>query len=300
MKRREFFSVLGGAAAVWPLAARAQQSGQVRRVSMLIGGSESGLEYRAWVAAFVQGLAQLGWTDGRNLRLDVRWTDGSIERARAFAKELAELQPDVILAATTPVTVALKREIRTIPIVFTVVSDPVGAGFVASLARPDANITGFINEEAAMGGKWLEVLKEAAPRLTRAGIMFNPDSTGRRNVFPRFFPVRCPMNGDRLNYYSGPQRCRDRNCDNVPWAPASWPRYHVRLLRGRPFWNGEVGRAPQQCTDNLRRGQLRKGGGTSLIRIKQRGLISPIGQLCRSHSARRDARQSAGSGAGPL
>jgi putative ABC transport system substrate-binding protein len=176
MKRREFFSVLGGAAAVWPLAARAQQSGQVRRVSMLIGGSESGLEYRAWVAAFVQGLAQLGWTDGRNLRLDVRWTDGSIERARAFAKELAELQPDVILAATTPVTVALKREIRTIPIVFTVVSDPVGAGFVASLARPDANITGFINEEAAMGGKWLEVLKEAAPRLTRAGIMFNPDT----------------------------------------------------------------------------------------------------------------------------
>jgi putative ABC transport system substrate-binding protein len=175
MKRREFVAFLGGAAA-WPLAARAQQPDRMRRIGVLMGWSESDPEYRARVDAVVQGLAQLGWTEGRNLRVDVRWTNGDTERARTLAKELVGLQPDVILATTTPPTAALQRETRTIPIVFAVVSDPIGAGFVTSLARPGGNITGFTSVEAAMGGKWPELLKEIAPRLRRMAIMFNPDT----------------------------------------------------------------------------------------------------------------------------
>jgi putative tryptophan/tyrosine transport system substrate-binding protein len=176
MNRREFITLLGGAAAARPIAARAQQPGQVRRVSALMGWSQENPEFSAWFAAFVQRLAQLGWIDGRNVRIDVDWTNADINRARALAKELIDRQPDVILAGTTPVTTALVKETRTIPIVFAVVSDPVGAGFVDSLPRPGGNVTGFINEEGAMGGKWLELLREVAPRFTRAGIMFNPET----------------------------------------------------------------------------------------------------------------------------
>jgi putative tryptophan/tyrosine transport system substrate-binding protein len=176
MKRRELITLLGGAAAAaCPLSAPAQQGERLRRMGVLMGWDENP-EYRAWLAAVVQGLAQAGWVEGRNLRIDVRWTNASIERARTFAKELVDLAPDVILAGTTPVTAALIRVTRSIPIVFAVVSDPVGAGFVASLARPGGNVTGFINEEGAMGGKWLELLREVAPRFTRAAIMFNPDT----------------------------------------------------------------------------------------------------------------------------
>jgi putative ABC transport system substrate-binding protein len=124
----------------------------------------------------VQGLQQLGWADGRNVRIDYRWANGDIDRMRAFAKELVELRPDVILSNTTPATAALQRETRTIPIVFVIVSDPVGAGLVASLPRPGGNITGFINIEASLGGKWLELLKEIAPAVRRVAIMFNPDT----------------------------------------------------------------------------------------------------------------------------
>jgi ABC-type uncharacterized transport system substrate-binding protein len=175
MRRREFISLVGGAT-VWPVAARAQQSGTMRRVGVLLGWSEGVPRYRTWLAAFVQGLAQSGWVDGRNLRIDVRWTNANVDRARTFAKELVDLQPDVILAGTTPVTAALAKETRTVPIVFVIVSDPVGAGFVGSLARPGGNVTGFINEEGAMGGKWLSLLREVAPRFTRAAIMFNPET----------------------------------------------------------------------------------------------------------------------------
>jgi putative tryptophan/tyrosine transport system substrate-binding protein len=176
MRRREFIRLVGGAAAAWPLIARAQQPDRMRRVGVLMGWSENDPQYPSWIAAFIQALAQLGWSDGRNIRIDVRWIHGEVDRARALAKELVELQPDVILAGTTPATAALQRATRTIPIVFVVVSDPVGAGFVDSLPRPGGNITGFINIEAAMGGKWLELLKEIAPRLRRVAIMFNPDT----------------------------------------------------------------------------------------------------------------------------
>jgi putative ABC transport system substrate-binding protein len=176
MKRREFITLLGGTVA-WPLAARAQQQGKVARIGVLMGWSESDPEYRSWIDVLIQGLAQLGWVDGRNMRIEVRWTNGDAERAGLLAKDLVQLlQPDVILAGATPAAAALQRETRTIPIVFAVVSDPVGAGFVTSLARPGGNITGFINIEAAMGGKWVELLKEVAPRLRRVVIMFNPDT----------------------------------------------------------------------------------------------------------------------------
>ena len=130
----------------------------------------------AQLSGFIQGLAQLGWTDGRNVRMDVRWTAGSLDRTRMFAKELVDLQPDVILAQSTPATAALQHETRTIPIVFAVVSDPVGVGFVASLPHPGGNLTGFIHMEASMGGKWLELLTEIAPGVKRATVMFNPNT----------------------------------------------------------------------------------------------------------------------------
>jgi putative ABC transport system substrate-binding protein len=176
MRRRAFITLIGGAASAWPLAARAQQGGSIRRIGMLMGWSESDPQYRSRIDAFVRVLAQSGWAEGRNIRIDVRWTNGDADRAGVLAKELVALQPDVIFAGTTPVTVALQGETRTIPIVFAPVSDPVGDGLVASLPRPGGNITGFINIEAAMGGKWLELLKEVAPRLRRVAIMFNPDT----------------------------------------------------------------------------------------------------------------------------
>jgi putative tryptophan/tyrosine transport system substrate-binding protein len=176
MQRREFIKLIGGAAAAWPLAARAQQVASMRRIGVLMSYSENDAEAKAYLSGFTQGLQELAWTDGRNARIDVRWAAGSVDRMRIFAKELVDLQPHVILSNTTPVTAALQRETRTIPIIFVIVSDPVGDGFVASLARPGGNLTGFIFTEAEMGGKWLELLKEIAPGIKRAAIMFNPDT----------------------------------------------------------------------------------------------------------------------------
>jgi putative ABC transport system substrate-binding protein len=175
VRRREFIALTGSAAATLPLAARAQQ-GRIKRIGVLMGWAETDPEARAALAAFLNGLQQLGWVDGRNLQVELRWAAGDPGRMREFAKELVALQPETILANTTPVTAALYRETRAIPVVFVIVSDPVGAGFVASLAQPGGNITGFINVETAMGGKWLELLKEIAPSVRRAAIMFNPDT----------------------------------------------------------------------------------------------------------------------------
>jgi ABC-type uncharacterized transport system substrate-binding protein len=175
MERRAFISLLGGAAAAWPLAARAQQRDRVRRVGVVMAYAESDPTTQAWIAALGQGLGQAGWAVDRNLQIDYRWASGDLERIRRVANELVAVKPDVILAVTTPVTAALQRETSKIPIIFVIVSDPVGAGFVASLARPGGNITGFINIEESMGGKWLELLKEAAP-IRHAAIMFNPDT----------------------------------------------------------------------------------------------------------------------------
>ena len=147
----------------------------MRHVGVLLGWSESDPQFRSWFAVFVQELARLGWANGGNVRIEQRWTNADINRARPLAKELVQLQPDVILVSTTPVTAALQQETRTIPIVFAAVADPVGSGFVAGLPRPGGNLTGFINIEGTTGGKWLQLIKEIAPHIRRAAAMYNPD-----------------------------------------------------------------------------------------------------------------------------
>ena len=176
MKRREFIKVIAGSAATWPLAAHAQQSDQKRRIGVLMVDAENDPEGRSHAKAIRDGLQELGWMTERNVRIDYRWAAGDASRIRAFAKELVAMQPDVILARSTPATAALKAETGTIPIVFTTVSDPIGSGFVSNLARPGANITGFTNFESSISGKWLGLLKEIAPRVVRVGIMFNPET----------------------------------------------------------------------------------------------------------------------------
>jgi putative ABC transport system substrate-binding protein len=175
MKRREFITLVGGAAATWPLAARAQQAPKrMLRVGALIGFAEHDPATQRRVAAFLKGLAALGWTLDRNVAIDFRYGAGDADRNRAFAKELVSLNPDVIFVNSTSATAAVQRETTIIPVVFATVSDPVGSGFVASLARPGGNITGFVNVEASIAGKWLGLLKEVAPGIKRAGLMYNP------------------------------------------------------------------------------------------------------------------------------
>jgi putative ABC transport system substrate-binding protein len=173
MKRREFITLLGGSA--WPLVARAQQPERMRHIGVLMGTAADDPESQARTMAFAQSLAQLGWGDGRNVRIDTRWATTNPDDIRRHAAELAALAPDVILAGTGTLTVApLLQATRTVPIVFVLVIDPVGAGFVASLARPGGNATGFTIFEYGMSGKWLELLKEIAPRVTRAAVLRDP------------------------------------------------------------------------------------------------------------------------------
>ena len=171
MKRRAFITLIGGAAAAWPLTARAQQGERMRRIGVLINLSESDSAEQKVVLAFRQGLQELGWEDGRNARIDMRWGAGDRQRYRRYAAELVALAPDVILAATTDTVVAIQEASRTVPIVFVGVIDPVGSGLVASMARPGGNATGFTVFEYAISAKWLELLKEIASRVTRVAVL---------------------------------------------------------------------------------------------------------------------------------
>ena len=177
MKRREFITLLGSVTAGWPLVARAQQSARIKRVGVLIGFAENDPAVQSWLAAFRGTLAKLGWTEGSNLRIEVRWAGDDPDRMKTFAKELVDLRPDAILSVTTPVTNALIRETQTIPIVIVTVADPISSGFVANLGRPGGNLTGFALYEPSMGGKWLELLKQIAPGVTRVALLFNPATT---------------------------------------------------------------------------------------------------------------------------
>ena len=174
MQRREFITLLGGAAVAWPRAAHAQQADRTRRVGVLEARAADDREGQARLAAFLQGLQELGWTDGRNVTIDYRWAAADAERSRTYAAELVALAPDVILASASQSTAALLQTTRTVPIVFVNVVDPVGAGFVARLARPGGNATGFTPFEYSLSGKWLELLKEIAPNLTRIAILRDP------------------------------------------------------------------------------------------------------------------------------
>jgi putative tryptophan/tyrosine transport system substrate-binding protein len=203
MKRRDFIAGLGSTAA-WPVMAWAQPAGRVRRIGVLIGGEENDPVWKSSLTALTQALADFGWTDGRNLRMDLRWAGGDIDRSRALAHELVGLQPDILVSGSTPATVAVQREMRTIPIVFVVVADPVASGLVATLNQPGGSITGFASFEASLGGKWLGPLSEIAPGLNRAAIMFNPDThspvhmpsleTAARSL--KVVPIIAPVHSD--------------------------------------------------------------------------------------------------------
>ena len=182
MRRRAFIALAGGAAA-WPLAARAQQRERMRRLSVLMGYPEGDPQAQANVTALRQGLHDLGWVEGQNVQIDYRWAGGDADKARAFARELIGKAPDVIVPSTNQVTRIVQQETRTIPIVFAFVGDPVGSGFVASLARPGRNLTGFANFENSIGGKWLELFKEIAPGAGRVGFIFNPDAAPNVGFF---------------------------------------------------------------------------------------------------------------------
>jgi putative ABC transport system substrate-binding protein len=174
VRRRHFLKSIGGAAAMWPLVARAQQLTGIRRLGMLLNLSENDVEAQRLVKTFREGLAQMGWADGRNLRIEYRWAGGDVGRIRTFAKELVELSPDIMVGYATPSVAALQQETRSIPIVFLSVTDPVGQGLVASLAHPGGNITGFAVFEFSLGTKWMGALKQIAPSLKRVTTIFNP------------------------------------------------------------------------------------------------------------------------------
>jgi putative ABC transport system substrate-binding protein len=182
MKRREFIGFIGGAA-VWPLCLHAQQQNRIRLIGVLLGYSENDPTAQSQIAAFRSGLLKLGWNEGANLRIELRWGAGDPDKIRTMARELVDLRPDVILGVTTPATDALARESRTIPIVFMTVADPIASGFVASLARPGGNVTGFALFESALGGKWVELLKQIAPRTVRAALLFNPATAPPLEVY---------------------------------------------------------------------------------------------------------------------
>jgi putative ABC transport system substrate-binding protein len=204
MKRREFIAGLGSAAA-WPVVARAQQSDRIRRIGVLMPFDENDPEMKLRYSALMQGLADLGWTDGRNVRIELRWGEGDNNRIQALAQELVSLQPDIIVTNSTPPTIAVLRETGTIPIVFGNVSDPVATGIVARLDRPGGNITGFAVFEATLGGKWLELLSEIAPGLKRVAIMSNPDTAPLSAHMPslekvarslKVVPITSPVHSD--------------------------------------------------------------------------------------------------------
>jgi putative ABC transport system substrate-binding protein len=176
VRRRAVIALLGGAAAAWPMAARAQKANRIPRVAVLHSLAESDSEAQSWVTAFMRGFAALGWTHGRNVQIDVRWAGGEIKEIQRLARELLDLHPNVVFAVTTPSVNAIRRENQSIPIVFTLVTDPVAQGLVESLIRPGRNITGFTIFEPEIGTKWVQVLKDIAPETKRAAVIFNPDT----------------------------------------------------------------------------------------------------------------------------
>jgi putative ABC transport system substrate-binding protein len=178
LKRRDFITLLGGSAVAWPLVARAQEPRRrMRRIGVLMSYAQTDAEGQRSIATFLETLEQMGWAQGRNLQIDYRWGGADRDRIQRYATELVGLKPDLILGQATPSIAALQRETRTIPIVFVAVSDPLGSGFVESWARPGSNITGFSNFEPAMGGKWVELLKEIAPHVTRITLTRNPETS---------------------------------------------------------------------------------------------------------------------------
>jgi putative ABC transport system substrate-binding protein len=174
VRRREFITLVGGSVFAWPLAGRAQQSERIRHIGILMAFPENDPEAQSWVVGFREELGKLGWTEGHNVQIDTRWATADVESLHRFAKQLVALQPELILTGSTPATAAMRQQTNTIPIVFAMVGDPVGSGFVASLSRPGGNLTGFTPIENSLGGKWVELLKEVAPRVATVAMVFDP------------------------------------------------------------------------------------------------------------------------------
>jgi ABC transporter substrate binding protein len=297
MKRRELLTLLGGAAVTWPLRTRAQQSGRVRRIGVLLGNAEGDTQAVAGLAAFKTGLQELGWIDGRNIQIDYRFAAADVDRMQTLAKELVVLQPDLIMGQTTPVIAALQRETKTIPIVFIIVSDPVGSGFVASLPHPGGNITGFINIEASLSGKWIEMLKEIVPRCTHAAFLFNPETTPYFAFYERPFDAAA-LQRDRADCYSRPHRCRHRARFREPRRPAGhWPR----SATGRLYNNENQSRSDHfacralPCADDLSLSIHGRRGRHDFLRNRQYQSLSAGADIYRSHPKGRQTGRSAGS-----
>jgi ABC-type uncharacterized transport system substrate-binding protein len=193
--RREFITLLGGAAAAWPLAAWGQQLERMRRIGVLVNGTGTEARLQSYLAAFDQGLHQLGWNEGQNIRIDVRWNNGDADLARTSAAQLIGLMPDVILAISTTNLIVIRQATKTVPVVFVQVSDPVAQGFVASVAKPGGNLTGFSMYEFSIGGKWLDLLKAAAPALARVAVIFNPETSPQSKFFMRSVEAAVPSLG---------------------------------------------------------------------------------------------------------
>jgi putative ABC transport system substrate-binding protein len=204
--------------AAWPLSA--QQPDRVRRIGVLMGYAENDSDAQANVAAFREGLQRLGWAEGRNIRIDIRWPiPADLESMQRFAKELVVLQPDLILSHITPTTAALLQQTRTIPIIFATVSDPVGSGFVASLAHPGGNVTGFTSIEPTMAGKWLELLKEIAPHVARVAFLFNPATAPYAEYFLKPLKAAAPSFG--VEAIAAPVRDASSSNPSLPHRPVS-------------------------------------------------------------------------------
>jgi putative ABC transport system substrate-binding protein len=204
--RREFITLLGGAAAAWPLVARAQRGGQ-RLIGALFGDAQSDPPAQSWFAAFQDALAKLGWREGGNLRIELRWGAGDADRIGTLAKELVDMRPDAIFGVTTPVIGALARETRTIPIVFAILADPIGGGFASSIAHPGGNITGFAALDSALGGKWVGLLKEIAPRTVRMALLFNPVTSSPLQFYLPTIQVAASSLG--IDISAAPVRAKD-------------------------------------------------------------------------------------------
>jgi putative ABC transport system substrate-binding protein len=296
MRRREFITLLGGAAVVWPVAARAQQPERMRRIGVLSAFADDDPDMQAWLPAFRQGLERLGWSEGRNVRIDTRFARANVDQHQALAKELVALQPDVIVAQTTPVVTALQRESRALPIVFVYVSDPVGSGLVASLARPGGNLTGLLLYEASIVGKWLAMLREIAPRIARAALVADP-KTPIYDYFLRAAEAIAPSLAIEL-VPSPVETAADieRAIESFARAPNGGlflpPNATIVLHRDLI-----IARSPPSPAGGLRVPSIRRGWWSRVLRDRPGRRVAASGALCRPRPARRQSRRPSGSGA---
>jgi putative ABC transport system substrate-binding protein len=267
MQRREFFKLLGGASAAWPLVARAQQPERVRRIAVLMGPAPTGQNPAAY-AAFLRRLGELGWTDGRNVRIELRWANSDPELMRSYGTELAGHSPDVFLVQSNPALAALRPLAGNTPIVFVHVADPVGSGFVASLARPGSNITGFANFEPSMGSKWLQTLKQVAPDVAHAAALFHPE-TPANVAFWREAEAATPKVGINL------VAAGVHDAGEVERA--------INTVAAQP--NGALIVYPHTVTEVHLRGQVPAAGGVSVPLSRRSGWIVVVWSRCSGSGA---------------